>query len=882
MAHEVDEQALRASSTLVHEHRVQRREERAHEPNVRLPSRVSLRGDAKRIAQRVAQLVRELGGGHAKRLPPVRVVPVHVPRARDVLRQARTEIVEGAAEVRTLRAHRLERLHREFAPLVSQRRLGFVLGLLRPGGLLGHLLGERLLILSTHRQSRQHALRDSVRVRDGADHAALPPIPADVRTRVGQDRERRRARSKQRRREVEQRLSFGEGFHRLPDRVRCRIARKRRRGIMIPILNPDAQPQNRVRLEFVPRLVRERVQHRAGRGAEALDERALRALREHGGVRATRARERAQRDGQRVTCRGGAEGVRQVRQRVQLNQKANAALLHELLRALVRGKHRVHQTSHVGDGFAEKRWAHGRRRHRSRARLLLAPGRRRRRFGVRIHGRLARGSVGARLGVLVRIPSARLHETPQNVDRQLYPLRLQRRDVSQQLVQVPTDGRRRLPLHRAETRARGERAHESVQRRGRLDPFQSVGRQAQRAEGVREAAERIRRRNRSGIVPLPRVQERLRHALRVEFRITRGFVVHHVAEQVRGEGEDPGAEQPRVREDEIQRAAQRAVLESRHLDVDRPGRKVRQRERAHQRLEKDAPRGRHEVHGRGSRRDRRRLTRSGVAAVRGHRRRRSHLRRRRRRRASQSRPVRRGVFRERVLRLEFEPLDENLHASELAERGGGGGGVIHENLQHVHRVTDDVHVARVSVAQQRHEHGQQTHVAQKLTPAVRHDQRGEQRDERLGEGHGRVRLFVDGVYLEFGQLRGGERCADGRARRLRQPRDGGRDERRQHRGVTTAAHRGYDTSLVRTIVRQRREHAKRRLDDGDGNPLALQSQHAEEFTDKLGLRFREEHEAESIVRGGVRGGVRAIALEEDGEREETLKRRLRRLPALRR
>ena len=40
-----------------------------------------------------------------------------------------------------------------------------------------------------------------------------------------------------------------------------------------------------------------------------------------------------------------------------------------------------------------------------------------------------------------------------------------------------------------------------------------------------------------------------------------------------------------------------------------------------------------------------------------------------------------------------------------------------------------------------------------------------------------------------------------------------------------------------------------------GEPLALQSQYAEELTDKLGLRFREKHKTESVVRGGVRGGV---------------------------
>ena len=52
---------------------------------------------------------------------------------------------------------------------------------------------------------------------------------------------------------------------------------------------------------------------------------------------------------------------------------------------------------------------------------------------------------------------------------------------------------------------------------------------------------------------------------------------------------------------------------------------------------------------------------------------------------------------------------------------------------------------------------------------------------------------------------------------------------------------------MRTIVHERREHAKRRLDGGRGNPLALQSQYAEELTDKLGLRFREEHKTESVV-----------------------------------
>ena len=121
--------------------------------------------------------------------------------------------------------------------------------------------------------------------------------------------------------------------------------------------------------------------------------------------------------------------MRQVRQRVQLNEQANAALLHELLRALVRGQHRVHQTSNVGDGFCEERRTHGRRRRCTH--LLLAPSRRRRRVGIRVHRYLSCGGVGARLGVLVWIPSARLHESPQNVNRQLYPLGLQRRDVSQ-------------------------------------------------------------------------------------------------------------------------------------------------------------------------------------------------------------------------------------------------------------------------------------------------------------------------------------------------------------------------------------------------------------------------------------------------------------------
>ena len=73
--------------------------------------------------------------------------------------------------------------------------------------------------------------------------------------------------------------------------------------------------------------------------------------------------------------------------------------------------------------------------------------------------------------------------------------------------------------------------------------------------------------------------------------------------------------------------------------------------------------------------------------------------------------------------------------------------------------------------------------------------------------------------------------------------------------MATSAHRGDNTELVRTIVHERREHAKRCLDDGRGNPLALQSQYAEELTDKLGLRFREKHKTESVVRGGVRGGV---------------------------
>ena len=311
MTHEVDEQVLRASSALVHEHGVQRREERAHEPNVRLLPRVSPHGDAKRIVQRVSQLVRELDGGQAKRLPPVRVVPVrHVPRARDVLRQARAEKVEGAAEVRTLRAHRLKRFHREFTPLVSPRSIcGFeflsfrrcrpklqaIVLRLRRSRPLGHLLSELNLFLSTHRQSRQDPQRDSVRVRDSADHSALPYNPTGIFTRVSQDLERRRTRSKQRRREIEQRLSFGEGLHCLPNRVCSRCARKRRRSGRIPSYILDALHQNRVRLE-IHRIVLERIQHRAGCRAEALDERALRAFREHGGVRATRARERAQRD----------------------------------------------------------------------------------------------------------------------------------------------------------------------------------------------------------------------------------------------------------------------------------------------------------------------------------------------------------------------------------------------------------------------------------------------------------------------------------------------------------------------------------------------------------------------------------------------------------
>ena len=255
--------------------------------------------------------------------------------------------------------------------------------------------------------------------------------------------------------------------------------------------------------------------------------------------------------------------------------------------------------------------------------------------------------------------------------------------MTQKLVQVPPDDARGVPLERLGVRARREGGRERVERFRFRHALEPRGGEAQRPERVREAAQRVPRRRRRLLLRLPRLEERPRHPLRVELRVTRGLVVHHVAEQVRGEREHPRAEQARVFENQVERRAQRPVLQPRHLDVVGARGEVRQRQRAHQRLDQHAARGRDEVL-------RRRLVR---------------LARRTRAllllgRSVSSAASKRSVFRERVLRLRLEPLDENLHPAELAKRRRRRARVIHEYLQHVHRVAHDVHVARVPVLQQ--------------------------------------------------------------------------------------------------------------------------------------------------------------------------------------
>ena len=198
-----------------------------------------------------------------------------------------------------------------------------------------------------------------------------------------------------------------------------------------------------------------------------------------------------------------------------------------------------------------------------------------------------------------------------------------------------------------------------------------------------------------------------------------------------------------------------------------------------------------------------------------------------------------------------------------------------------------VHVPRVAVAQQREQRRQQRDVPQEQTPAVRRDQRREQRDECVRDRHGRVRVGVDGVQLEFREVRRRERLAHGRAGRLDQaPRRRG-DERGENRGVAAAPHRRQSRRCARAVSRERGERAKTRLHHLFRDARALVAERAEQLRDELGLVRGEERRHRrfgGLVRTPARValGGGAVNLQEHNERVKPEQRRATRLRGIRR
>ena len=197
-----------------------------------------------------------------------------------------------------------------------------------------------------------------------------------------------------------------------------------------------------------------------------------------------------------------------------------------------------------------------------------------------------------------------------------------------------------------------------------------------------------------------------------------------------------------------------------------------------------------------------------------------------------------------------------------------------------------VHVPRVAVFEQREQRREQRNVPQEQTPAVRRDQRREQRDERVRVGHGRVRVRVDGVQLEFREARRRERLAHGRAGRLDQaPRRRG-DERGERRGVAADAHRRQGGSRARAVSCERGERAERRLHHLFRDARALIAERAEQLRDELGLVRGEERRHRGfggLVRTPARValGGGAVNLQEHDERHQPEQRRATRLRGVR-
>ena len=373
-------------------------------------------------------------------------------------------------------------------------------------------------------------------------------------------------------------------------------------------------------------------------------------------------------------------------QGVQLNQELHSALLNKLLAALVRGEHAVDQVRRVGHRLHEER---GRKLLLTRLFLL---GR------VRVHspGRIA-GATWARVAVHPRLlhrvlinlgilrmlhgAAAQFHQPTEHVHRESHAHILEAGDVPEQLVQVAADGARSLALQELGVGAGGKSIGERVQGPGLLHPLEALRGERQRAESDGQTRQRVRGWQRRVLLGLfPSRDERLRGAVLLELPVARRLVVHHVAQEVRRKREHPAAEQSGAAEDVVQRQAQLTVVETRGGDVAHPRGEIRERHRAHQSLNQHPALRRHQVH----------APLLVVLVI----------------------PVlmRRLELVERVSCLLPQPVHHEVQPAELAESRRRGAGVIHENLEHVHRVGHDVQVPRVPVPQQRQQHGEQAHV----------------------------------------------------------------------------------------------------------------------------------------------------------------------------